>query len=103
MTQRAGRLRLSAILNDWTTRNVDSFDGVVKVRAVTPEGQHIVLTLSDDQARMVGEDLIRMANGAGLCRTLNGRHELACGCDVVEYDKDEYQHRPDCPIRQTFE
>lgn len=95
--------RLSTVLNDWTSRTVDSFDGLVKVRTLTPEGQHVTLTLSDAQARQVGHDLLAMAEGAALCRSPEERYDLACGCDVRDLDASNGDHRLSCPIRGTFE
>ncbi len=93
---------LSVIVNDWTIRSVVGFRGVVELRLVTPDGQHVTATFSDDQARAVGQDLATMADGAYLSRARDERHELACGCDVTEFDANGRDHRGDCPIRDTF-
>lgn len=95
-------VRLSTIMNDWSTRQVDAASGVVRIRTVTPEGHHVTLTLSDDQARVLCAVLPGAINDAQLCRAVGQRHELACGCDVEAFDHAEGEHRPDCPIRDTF-
>jgi hypothetical protein len=94
---------LRTILNGWTTRPVDTAGGVVTLHAVTPDGQHVIVTLTDAEARMIGDALTRAAEDAPLNRMIGEeRYDLPCGCDVRDVDASDGDHRMACPIRQTF-
>jgi len=92
---------LSTVLNDWTNHPVDSISGVITLRTVTPDGQHIIVTLTDAQARYVSGVLADAAQNAALNRVVGeARYNLACGCDVRDVDASD--HLLSCSIAERI-